>query len=69
LAWIVLFLSLYAKEMTKEQIKELKGEIRKYFGSLYHTPHLYNSKESVKLAVKCILTLINTDILGKKYGN
>ncbi len=66
-AWNVLFLSLHAHEMTKEQKAELKGEIRTYFGCLFKTPHLYNSKESIKLAVKCVLTLMNTNILRKRY--
>jgi len=68
-AWSVLFLSLHAKEMTREQKSELKTEIRKNFGCLFKAPHLYSSKESMKLAVKCVLTLISTDILGKRYTN
>lgn len=68
-AWNVLFLSLHAKEMTKEQKSELKAEIRKNFGCLFRSPHLYSSKESMKLVVKCVLTLISTDILGKRYTN
>ena len=68
-AWNVLFLSMHAHEMTKGQKAELKGEIRKYFGFLFKTPHLYNNKESIKLAVKCVLTLISTDILRKRYSN
>ena len=68
-AWNVLFLSLHAHEMTKEQKSELKREIRRYFTCLFKSPHLYNSKESIKLAVKCVLTLISTDILRKRYTN
>lgn len=68
-AWDVWFLSLYAHEMTKAQKAELKKEIRKYFGCLCKAPHLYSSKESIKLAVKCVLTLISTDILRKRYTN
>lgn len=66
-AWNVWFLALYAHEMTKGQKAELKKEIRKYFSCLFRTPHLYNRKESMKLAVKCVLTFISTDILGKRY--
>ncbi len=66
-AWNVWFLALYAHEMTNGQKAELKKEIRKYFSSLFRTPHLYNKKESMKLAVKCVLTFISTDILGKRY--
>ena len=68
-AWNVLFLSLHAHEMTKEQKAELKREIRRYVTCLFKAPHLYNSKESIKLAVKCVLTLISTDILRKRYTN
>ena len=66
-AWNVWFLSLYAHEMTKEQKAELKKEIRKYFWCLFKTPHLYSSKESMKLAVKCVMTFVSTDILRKRY--
>ena len=68
-AWNVLFLSLHAHEMTKEQKAELKREIKRYVICLFKAPHLYNSKESIKLAVKCVLTLISTDILRKRYTN
>lgn len=68
-AWNVWFLSLYAHEMTKEQKAELKKEIRKYFLCLFKAPHLYNSKESLKLAIKCVITFISTDILRKRYTN
>ena len=68
-AWNVLFLSLHAHEMTREQKAELKCEIRKNFICLFKAPHLYSSKESVKLAIKCVLTLISTDILRKRYIN
>lgn len=66
-AWNVWFLSLYAHEMTKEQKSELKKEIRKYFWCLLRTPHLYSGKESMKLAIKCVMTFISTDILRKRY--
>lgn len=68
-AWNVWFLSLYAHEMTKEQKGELKKEIRTYFWCLFKTPHLYSSKESIKLAVKCVITLVSTEILRKRYTN
>ena len=66
-AWNVLFLSLHAREMTKEQKKELKVELRRNLGCLWKAPHLYHKKESMKLAIKGVLTLINTNILGKRY--
>lgn len=66
-AWNVLYLARYAHEMTKGQQKELKKEIRRYFSCLFQAPHLYSKKESMKLAVKCGLTLINTNILRKRY--
>jgi len=68
-AWNVLYLAMHAHEMTKEQQKELKGEICCNFTSLFRKPHLYNAKESIKSAVKCVLILINTDILRKRYVN
>lgn len=67
-AWNVWFLALYAHEMTKEQKAELKREIRKYVGCLFKTPHLYSSKESMKLAIKCMMTFVSTDILRKRYS-
>lgn len=66
-AWNVLYLSLHVTEMTKEQQKELKGEIRKYFGCLFQKPHLFGTGYSVKLAVKSVLALVNTNILRKRY--
>ena len=66
-AWNVLYLSLHAGDMTKEQQNELKGEIRKYFGSLLRSPHLFGTGYSVKLAIKSILSLLNTNILRKRY--
>ena len=68
-AWDVWFLSLYAHEMTKEQKEDLKREIRKYFWCLFKAPHLYSSKESMKVLVKCVITLISTDILRKRYSS
>lgn len=66
-AWNVLYLSLHGHEMTKEQERELKGEIRRFFGSLFQKPHLFNGTYSMKLAFKCVLTLINAEILRKRY--
>lgn len=66
-AWNVLYLSMHAHEMTKEQKNELKKEIRKYFYCLWKSPHLYSKTSSIKLAVKCSMTLINTNILRKRY--
>lgn len=66
-AWNVLYLSLHGHEMTKEQEKELKTEIRHYFWSLFRGPYLFDRSYSIKLAVKCIMTLMNTNILRKRY--
>lgn len=66
-AWNVLYLSLHVDEMTKEQQQELKDEIRKYFGCLFKNPHLFGSSYSIKLAIKSVLTLVNTNILRKRY--
>lgn len=66
-AWNVLYLSLHVDQMTKEQQRELKGEIRKHLGCLVRKPHLFGAGYSVKLGIKCAMTLINTSILRKRY--
>ena len=66
-AWNILYLSLHAHEMTKAQKKELKKELRCYVGSLFINPHLFHKCYSMKLAFKALLTLINTNILRKRY--
>jgi glycosyltransferase involved in cell wall biosynthesis len=66
-AWNVLYLSLHADQMTKQQQKEMKHELRKHFWSLFQKPFLFDFSYSCKMAVKCILTLINTNILRKRY--
>ena len=66
-AWNVLYLTLHVDQMTREQQAELKGEIRKYFGCLRRKPHLLSAGYSLKLGVKCVMTLVNTNILRKRY--
>lgn len=66
-AWNILYLSLHAHEMTKAQKKELKKELRCYVGCLFTNPHLFHKSYSMKLAFKALLTLINTNILRKRY--
>ena len=66
-AWNVLYLSLHGEQMTKGQQNELKDEIKKYFWSLLKKPYLFNRSYNAKLALKCILTLIDTNILRKRY--
>ena len=66
-AWNVLYLSLHVDQMTKEQQGELKGEIRKYMGCLFKKPHLFSGSYSLKLLIKSGLTLVNTNILRKRY--
>ena len=66
-AWNVLYLSLHAGEMTKLEQRELKGEIRKYIGCLFHKPHLFGMGYSGKLIVKIVAVLINTNMLRKRY--
>ena len=68
-AWNVLYLAMHAHEMTKGEQKELKKEIQHYFSCLWKKPHLYNEKESMKLGIKCVITLISTNILRKRYTN
>ena len=36
-------------------------------GKFLAKPYLYNWKESVKLAVKCVMVLMNDKSLGKRY--
>ena len=67
IAWNVLYLALHADQMTKEQQKELKREICRYFWSLFQKPFLFDRNYSFKMAVKCLMTLINPDILRKRY--
>lgn len=66
-AWNVLYLSLHVDRMTKEQEKEHKKEICKYFWSLFKKPHLFSFAYSFKMAIKCGMILINTNILRKRY--
>ena len=45
----------------------LKKDIRKYFWKIFAKPYLYNLKENMKLAVKCVMVLMNDKSLGKRY--
>ena len=47
--------------------KIIEKDIRKYFWKIFAKPYLYNWKESVKLAVKCVMVLMNDKSLGKRY--
>ena len=67
LAWNVLYLAVNGAAMEKNEIQLLKTDIRKYFWKLFAKPYLYNLKESMKLAVKCIMTLVNDKSLRKRY--
>lgn len=67
LAWNVLYLAVNGEAMDGEEIHLMKKDIRKYFGKIFARPYLYNFKESIKLAVKCILTLVNDKSLRKRY--
>lgn len=66
-AWNILYLSLHAEQMSKEQKNELKSEICKHFGCLLKSPHLFGTGYSAKLVIKSVLTLVNTNILRKRY--
>jgi hypothetical protein len=66
-AWNVLYLSLHSDRMTLEQQKELKHEIRKNFPSLFRKPFLFDLSYSCKMAVKSIVTMINPNLLRKRY--
>jgi len=67
LAWDVLYVTLHAHQMSAEEQVILKSEIRKYFRWIFKKPYLNGFSDSVKLSVKCVFTLINTEILRKRY--
>lgn len=68
LGWYMLYMSKNAKQMGKENRKNLNAHCRKYFLWLFKRPYLYDLSYNIKLAVKCVMTLINPDILGKRYA-
>ena len=67
LAWNVLYLAMNGEAMEEPEKRLLKKDIRKYFWKIFAKPYLYNWKESVKLAVKCVMVLMNDKSLGKRY--
>ena len=67
LAWNVLYLAMNGQVMEEPEKRLLKKDIRKYFWKIFAKPYLYNWKESVKLAVKCVMVLMNDKSLGKRY--
>ena len=67
LAWDVLYLAMNGDAMEQREKQQLKKDIRKYFQKIFEKPYLYNRKESMKLAVKCMMTLMNDKSLRKRY--
>lgn len=67
LAWNVLYLAVHGDQMEQSEKKALKDDIRRYFWKLFAKPYLTGFGASVKLAFKCILTLVNDGILRKRY--
>jgi hypothetical protein len=57
LAWNTLYMKVHKTQMGAEEKNALKSDIRKYFRYIFRKPYLHNFTFSVKLAVKCILTL------------
>ena len=53
--------------MEEPEKRLLKKDIRKYFWKIFAKPYLYNLKENMKLAVKCVMVLMNDKSLGKRY--
>ena len=67
LAWNVLYLAMNGEAMEEPEKRLLKKDIRKYFWKIFAKPYLYNLKENMKLAVKCVMVLMNDKSLGKRY--
>lgn len=67
LAWDVLYMAMHGGQMEEPEKKALKDEIRRYFLKLWKRPYPQSFGASMKLAVKCVLTLVNHRILGKRY--
>lgn len=67
LAWNTLYIATNGKYMGDTEKRMLKSDIRKYFWKIFKKPYLTGFGDSVKLAVKCILALLNENILGKRY--
>mgnify|MGYP004604689013 FL=1 len=67
LAWNTLYIATNAKYMEDTEKRMLKSDIRKYFRLIFKKPYLTGFGDSVKLAAKCILALLNENVLGKRY--
>lgn len=67
LAWNTLYMALHGTQMREEEKAELKADIRKYFGKIFQNPYLHDFRYSVKLAVKCVMTLLGCKSLQKRY--
>lgn len=67
LAWNTLYMAVHGAQMGAEEKAELKADIRKYFWKLFQRPYLHGFGYSVKLAVKCVMTLLGSKSLRKRY--
>jgi glycosyltransferase involved in cell wall biosynthesis len=65
LAWNTLYMAVHGAQMGKEEQNACKSDIRTYFRWIFRKPYLHDFTFSVKLAVKCIMTLGG---LGRKKG-
>lgn len=68
LAWNVLYIAMNGKRMPREEQAEFKEDIRRYFWKIFKKPYLSGFLNCLKLAVKCILTLVNSELLSKRYA-
>lgn len=67
LAWNVLYGAVNALDMGTEEQTLMKADIRKYFWKIFKRPYLHGFGYSVKLAVKCIMTLCGSKSLARRY--
>lgn len=66
-AWNVLYMAMNRDEMSDEEKAKFKADIRKYFWKILKRPYLHGLGDSIKLAIKCILTLTNSKLLHERY--
>jgi glycosyltransferase involved in cell wall biosynthesis len=67
LAWAVLYVAMHDLEMEKREKVLIKKDIKKYFWRIFERPYLFNLGYSVKLAIKCFMTLCGSKSLRKRY--
>jgi glycosyltransferase involved in cell wall biosynthesis len=58
LAWNTLYMAVHGAQMGEEEKATLKSDIKKYFWQIFKKPYLHDFTFSIKLAVKCVMTLV-----------